>query len=94
MVNALAHFTAERYEDAAAWATRSLRSKRVFRIPYLVRIAALALVGDIERARAAAVDMAAHVPQVTRSYVEELPFIRVQDREALIGGLELAGLLR
>lgn len=92
--NALAHFTAGRYEGAASWATRSLRSKRIFRIPYLVRIAALALIGDIDRARAAADDMRAHVPEVARSYVEDLPFIRAQDREALIRGLELAGVLR
>jgi adenylate cyclase len=75
-VNALAHFTAARYEDAAAWATRSVRSKRIFRIPYLVRIAALTMVGDIDRARAAADDMRAHVPEVERSYLDNLPLIR------------------
>jgi adenylate cyclase len=92
-VNALAHFTAGRYQEAAAWATRSLRSKRTFRIAYLVRIAALALEGNIDRARAAADDMQAHVPEATRSYVECLPFIRNEDRAALVRGLELAGLL-
>jgi adenylate cyclase len=93
-VNALAHFTAGRYEDAAAWATRSVRSKRIFRIPYLVRIAALTMVGAIDRARAAADDMRAHVPEVERSYLDNLPFIRAQDRDTLTRGLELAGLLR
>ncbi len=93
LVNALAHFTAGRYEEAAAWATRSVRSKRIFRIPYLVRIAALALDGSIDRARAAADDMRAHVPEPTRSYVDCLPFIRAEDRAALVRGLELAGLL-
>jgi adenylate cyclase len=93
-VNALAHFTAGRYEEAAAWATRSLRSKRIFRMPYLVRIAGLALGGDTDRARAAADDMRAHVPEATRSYVDSLPFIRTEDRMALVRGLELAGLLR
>jgi adenylate cyclase len=89
----VAHFTAGRYEEAAAWATRSLRSKRIFRIPYLVRIAALAHTGDFDRARSAADDMRAHVPEVTRAYVDRLPFIRTQDREALVRGLELAGVL-
>ncbi len=92
-VNALAHFTAGRNEEAAAWATRSVRPKRIFRIPYLVRIAALALDGSIDRARAAADDMRAHVPEPTRSYVDCLPFIRAEDRAALVHGLELAGLL-
>jgi adenylate cyclase len=91
--NALAHFTAGRYEDAAAWATRSLRAKRIFRLPYLVRIAALALGGDIDRARAAADDMRAHVPEVARTYVDRLPFVRAQDRQALVRGLEQAGVL-
>jgi adenylate cyclase len=92
-VNALAHFTAGRYEEAAAWATRSVRSKRIFRTPYLVRIAALALNGNINRARAAADDMRAHVLEPTRSYVDSLPFIRAEDRAALVRGLELGGLL-
>jgi adenylate cyclase len=93
-VNALAHFAAGRYDEAAAWAMRSLRLKRVFRIPYLVRIAGLALSGDIDQARVAADDMRTHVPEVTRSYVDCLPFIRTEDRMALVRGLELAGLLR
>ena len=92
-VNALAHFTAGRYADAAAWATRSIRAKRIFRIPYLVRSAALALSGDLDPARAAD-DVRAHVPEVTRAYVDGLPFIRLEDRQALIRGLELAGALR
>jgi tetratricopeptide (TPR) repeat protein len=92
-VNALAHFTAGRYADAAAAATRSLRSKRIFRIPYLVRIAALALSGDLDRARAAANDMRIHVPAVTRAYVDQLPFVRAEHRAALLRGLSLAGLL-
>ena len=91
--NGLAHFTAGRYQDAAAWATRSLRSKRVFRIPYLVRITALAEGGDVDRARLAADDMRAHVPDVTRDYLDRLPFIREQDRKALVRGLELADVL-
>jgi adenylate cyclase len=91
--NALAHFTAGRYDEAAAWSTRAVRAKRIFRIPYLVRIAALALGGEIDRARSAARDMHASVPAVTRSYLDNLPFIRVQDREALVQGLETAGVL-
>jgi hypothetical protein len=58
-----------------------------------VRIAALALGGEIDRARSAARDMHASVPAVTRSYLDNLPFIRVQDREALVQGLETAGVL-
>jgi adenylate cyclase len=92
-VNALAYFTVGRYEDAAAWATRSLRSKRIFRIPYLVRIAALALDSEIDRARAAVDDMQAHVPDVTRAFVDHLPFVRAEDRAALVRGLELVGVL-
>ena len=91
--NALAHFTAGRYEDAAAAATRSLRTKRIFRLPYLIRIAALALAGNVDRARDAADDMRAHVPEVTLSYVDRLPFVRAEDRAALLRGLSLAGLL-
>jgi adenylate cyclase len=92
--HALAHFTAGRHDDAVTWATRAIRAKRVFRIPYLVRIAALALGDQLERARASAEDMKAHVPEVTRGYVDKLPFIRAQDHEALVRGLELASLLR
>jgi adenylate cyclase len=91
--NALAHFTAGRYDEAASWSTRAVRAKRIFRIPYLVRIAALALSGEIDRAGSAAKDMHASVPEVTRSYLDHLPFIRVQDREALVQGLEIAGVL-
>lgn len=91
--NALAHFTAGRYDEAAAWSTRAVRAKRIFRSPHLVRIAALALGGEIDRAQSAAKDMHASVPEVTRSYVDNLPFIRAQDREALVQGLQIAGLL-
>jgi adenylate cyclase len=90
---ALAHFTMKQYDEAAAWATRSVRAKRIFRIPYLIRIAALGLSGETDRARDAVNDMRAHVPDITRAYVDRLPFIRVQDRDALVRGLELAGLL-
>jgi adenylate cyclase len=92
-VNALAHFTTGRYAEAAAWSTRAIRAKRIFRIPHLVRIAALALDGGTDRAQSAAQDMHASVPEVARSYVDNLPFIRTQDRQALVRGLELAGVL-
>jgi adenylate cyclase len=92
-VNALVHFTAGRYDEAAAWASRAVRAKRIFRIPHLVRIAALALGGDVDRAQSALKEMRAAVPEAARSYVDGLPFVRAQDREALVRGLELAGLL-
>jgi hypothetical protein len=59
----------------------------------LVRIAALALGGEVDRAQSAVTEMRASVPEVARSYVDGLPFVRAQDREALVRGLELAGLL-
>ena len=93
-VNALAHFTAGRYGDAAVWASRAVRAKRIFRIPHLVRIAAFALDGEADRAQLALKEMQTYVPEIARSYVDSLPFIRAQDREAIIRGLELGGLLR
>jgi hypothetical protein len=59
-----------------------------------MRVAALALGGEVDRAQLALKEMQPYVPEVARSYVESLPFIRAQDREALMRGLELAGLPR
>jgi adenylate cyclase len=91
--NALAHFTAGRYGEAETWATRAVRAKRTFKIPHLFRVAALALSGELDRARTAADDLGAHVTPVTRSYVDSLPFVRDADRATLLRGLEIAGVL-
>jgi tetratricopeptide (TPR) repeat protein len=92
-VTALAHFTALRYQEAAVWATQALQRKRLYKSPHLLRVAALAHAGEVERAQNLATGVRARFPDVDRAFVDNLPFIRSIDRENFVRGLELAGVL-
>jgi TolB-like protein/Tfp pilus assembly protein PilF len=69
-----AHMVAGRYDDAIAYARRSLRQNRMFATTHRVLVISLALSGRLEEARAAARELLALEPALTvRSFLSRYP---------------------
>ena len=89
---ALAHFLAERYEDAIEWAHRSIKKRPEYFVSHAVLTAALAHLGRIQEARTAAAELRRRGGDTVISKVEELPFKEARHLARFIDGLRMVGL--
>ncbi|MFN0115063.1 MAG: adenylate/guanylate cyclase domain-containing protein [Paracoccaceae bacterium] len=90
---AAAHLFAGRYAEAGEWARAAIREQPGFLISHSIAIAAAALSGQVEEARAAAGRLSDFVPVATISALRrQMPIRRTEHREILLKGLSLAGL--
>jgi TolB-like protein/class 3 adenylate cyclase len=89
---AYGHFFAGRYGEASSWAQSSIQ-QQVFPTGLRILAASMALAGNLEEARDAAVRLMQLVPALRVSHVKELiPIRRPDDLARLEEGLRLAGL--
>jgi adenylate cyclase len=90
---AVAHFAAERYEEAVAWAQRSLQARGDFSLALATLAASLAHLGRTEKARAAAEELLRLIPEFSLPGLRL--FLSAADPvflERYIDGLRKAGL--
>ena len=91
---ALAHLLAARYEEAAAWAARSLHQHPNYMAPLRVAAASHALAGQRDMAQAAMERIRELYPALRVSTLDEVlpPIQRAGDRALYVEGLRKAGL--
>src|SRR5262249_52852458 len=91
---AFAHFCARRYDEAASWAARSLRSQPDYLGVIRILAASNALAGHIEEAHKAMTRLRQLDPDLRISSLQDVlpPFRRADDRARLVEGLRKAGL--
>ncbi|UVC13579.1 BTAD domain-containing putative transcriptional regulator [Mesorhizobium onobrychidis] len=91
---ALAHFCAGRYNDAAEWAKRSLRSQPNYASATRVATASYVLAGRLSEAEKMMARLRELDPTLRLSNLAEVlpPFYRTDDRSRYIEGLRKAGL--
>jgi len=91
---AIAHFAARRFEQAAEWADRALHHQPRLASAMRLKVAALALLGDLDEARMELRRLLAIDPSVTiagyRAYAAH--FLAPEVLELQVAGLRLAGL--
>ena len=91
----LGKFELGSYEEAVVWLRRSIDTNRTFLISHFFLAAALALLGRIEEARAAARACLALDPDFTISRLRAGPFsdnpLYLATRERAYEGMRLAG---
>jgi tetratricopeptide (TPR) repeat protein len=91
---AIAHLGGRRFEQAAEWADRALHHKPRLASAMRVKVAALALLGDLDEARAELGRLLAIDPRVTivgyRAYAAR--FLAPEVLELQVTGLRLAGM--
>jgi len=90
--HAMALFAAARYGEATEWSQKSLQERPDFGGAARTRAASLALVGDVERARAACGELSRVQPEATLTWVDRSSELPEEPRRRLIEGLRLAGL--
>jgi tetratricopeptide (TPR) repeat protein len=91
---ALAHLLAARYDEAAAWAARSLHHHPNYMAPLRVAAASHALAGELDQAQAAMTRIREVDPSLRLATLDEVlpPIQRAADRALYVEGLRKAGL--
>src|SRR5262249_34385471 len=91
---ALAHFCARRYDEAASWATKSLRGQPDYPAALRVSTASNALAGRLDKAQRVMARLRELDPGLRVSNLEDvlLPRWRPKDRNRYVGALVKAGL--
>jgi len=92
MAIAIAHFVAGRSEESAAAANLSVQANPRFSPPYWMRAAALANLGRIDEAQAAAEGLFKLEPQFTIGSITSAPFANREILDALGSALRCLGL--
>ena len=94
LYTALAHFFAGRYEEAASWAARSLRTEPNFLSSMRILAAGHALAGRLDEAQKAIRRLRELDPALRISNLEDVmpPLQRAEDRLRYVEGLRKAGL--
>ena len=92
MAIAIAHFVADRFEESATAAGRAIQANPRFSPPYWMRAAALANLGRIDEAQAAAEGLLKLEPQFTIGSITSAPFANREILDALGSALRCLGL--
>ncbi len=87
-----AHFTGERYAAAADHARTACGTRQGYLVPLRLLAASLALLGQVEEARAAVADLRRAAPEETLRTIAARTALSGEVRDRFLGGLRLAGL--
>ena len=92
MAIAIAHFVADRFEEAAAAANRAAQGHPRFSPPYWMRAAALVNLGRVDEAKILALRLLEVQPQFTIASITSAPFANPEILAALGYALRRVGL--
>ena len=88
----MAHFLAERYEEAVDWAKKAILRKPGWRVGHAVLVASLSELDRQDDAQEAVSDLLGIDATATVSDLSDLPFRDAADLEKLLSCLRNAGL--
>lgn len=90
---AFAHFQAERYVEAAAYAEKAIQLRPEHPNSHVMAAVSYGFLGNTEKASGAVTNLRALVPEIAATDVEQTwPFVFPEDRARLVEGLRKAGL--